>query len=101
MASIGQRVAGSNRDVVRAYLVAHPDHHRPSEIAQATGLNTHQAAVACYGLFEHGEAARGKRAAVNGRRPHNTYGITPAGRRAHRALLDAAESVGAAGQGGA
>jgi predicted ArsR family transcriptional regulator len=95
MASKGERIDGSNRARVRTYLAANPGDHRPFEIANALGLTTHAVAVACYGLFEQGEAERGKRPAVNGRRPHNTYGITEKG--AAAATVRATDKAAATG----
>ncbi len=64
---------GSNRDVVRQFLAAHPGKHRCTEIAAETGLSTHQVAIAARGLWESGAADRGTRDAENGGRPFNTY----------------------------
>ncbi len=73
MAKTGDRIPGSNRDRVRAFLAANPGKHRCTEIAAATGLSTHQVAIAARGLWESGAAERGTRPAGNEGRPFNTY----------------------------
>lgn len=83
----GQRIPDSHRERVLQWLAQHPGDHRPTEIAEALGwegyAGSHRAAVAARGLATASPplAVRGQRQAINGNRPHNTYGITPAGRR--------------------
>lgn len=94
MAQKNERVTGSNRDRVRRFLAEHPGAHRCTEIGAGTGLSTHQAAIAAYGIFQEapGDIMRGHRAATNGGRPFQTYA-------ASHELVARLGSVGAPGQG--
>lgn len=46
--------AGSQPSTIHFWLMQHPGYHSPTEVAEALGYTTHQAAVALRALLDRG-----------------------------------------------